>query len=586
MQDNHTLDRVENQAAHFTYQVLLKSLFKNNKFNLFMSILGALILSIAIIFSSWVVQQSIDYVMGDKSITFINLILSAIIVAILILIAGFCVYFFRTNFTVRAVQQYRELAVKIIIKKDIADFEKHNTSTYLSALTNDINMIKENYLDQIPIIIQILICSIGAVILMMYYNPILTIIALFISLIPTLASMRAGKTLETADLQVSNENSTYMEKLGDILNGFGVIKNSLSSESMSKNLENQNYALRNKLLKREKKLEKINYYAAMSGYISQFSVLLICVYFAVFKKSITAGTIVVFIRLMTYIIDPVTNLPEMFSKARASMGMIKKFSAILYTEEHPDICKKEKKTSFTNQLSINNVSYIYENSNEYALYNWNITFEKGKKYIIVGASGSGKSTLFHLLTNTYFPTKGDIFIDDVPTHHLEPNELYKIISIVYQQNFIFNDTILNNLTLYKNLSAQDIEEAIHRAALDEVIAKRGLDYLCGENGENLSGGECQRIAIARSYLCHTQILLFDEATSALDCHTAEKVMHNLLKYKNETVIAITHVLEHNILKDFDSIIAVNKGQIVETGNFEELIKKEGYFYSLYTTSTK
>lgn len=124
-----------------------------------------------------------------------------------------------------------------------------------------------------------------------------------------------------------------MGKLADILNGFGVIKSCMAGDGMEHALSTQNELLKDKLLFREKKLEKINYYAAVSGYITQFAVLLVCVYFAVFKKSISAGTIVVFTRLMNYIIDPVTNLPEMFSNVRASMGMMKKFAELLYSEE-------------------------------------------------------------------------------------------------------------------------------------------------------------------------------------------------------------------------------------------------------------
>lgn len=122
--------------------------------------------------------------------------------------------------------------------------------------------------------------------------------------------------------------------------------------------------------------------------------------------------------------------------------------------------------------------------------------------------------------------------------------------------------------------------------VNEVIEKRGLEYQCGENGENLSGGECQRIAIARSYLCGTPILLFDEATSALDYQTARKVMANLMMYKDETVIAITHTLEKEILAQCDLIVAVDKGKIIEKGGFNDLISRGGFFYSLYKNEIK
>ena len=143
---------------------------------------------------------------------------------------------------------------------------------------------------------------------------------------------------------------------------------------------------------------------------------------------------------------------------------------------------------------------------------------------------------------------------------------------------------MNNLTLFRDISFQELDTAIRRAALEDVIEKRGWDYICGEEGANLSGGECQRIAIARSYLCHTPVLLFDEATSALDRQTSSKVLKGLLLNTEETVIAITHVLDENVLMQCDAIIAVDKGRIAEMGSFSELMEQEGYFYSLFWAS--
>lgn len=168
------------QAVRLTYDALLRTLFHKNILNLIMSIVGALILSAAIIASSWLIQQSIDLVSGQGNIIFQFLIFTAVIIIMMISAAGLCVYYFRTGFTVRAVRQYREYAVRIILKKDIADFKRHTSASYLSAMTNDVNMIKANFLDQIPIIVQILICAAGAVALMLYYDPLLTVIALII----------------------------------------------------------------------------------------------------------------------------------------------------------------------------------------------------------------------------------------------------------------------------------------------------------------------------------------------------------------------------------------------------------------------
>lgn len=287
---------------------------------------------------------------------------------------------------------------------------------------------------------------------------------------------------------------------------------------------------------------------------------------------------------MNYIIDPVTNLPEMFSNVRASMGMMKKFAELLYSEEKETHDTQILNGNFHDSIVLKDVFYTYEDGKTNVLTNWNVRFKKGGKYVIVGASGSGKSTLFNLLTHTFSPTQGMILVDGVPLYDLDRESLYRIISIVYQKNYIFDDSILNNLTLFRDVSEQEIKDALHRADLENIIEKRGLDYICGEEGINLSGGECQRIAIARSYLCHTPVLLFDEATSALDKQTSANVLKELLSDPEETVIAITHVLDQYFLQQCDTVITVDNGHIAEMGSFEDLIRRKGYFYTLYTAS--
>ncbi len=146
------------------------------------------------------------------------------------------------------------------------------------------------------------------------------------------------------------------------------------------------------------------------------------------------------------------------------------------------------------------------------------------------------------------------------------------------------DTIYNNITLYKQFPEQDVLSAIKRAGLSELVHSHGKDYICGENGNALSGGEKQRISIARALLRKTTVLLMDEATAALDVITANEIMSSILSIEGLTSIVVTHRLDENVLKQYDSIIVLHNGRVEECGTFEKLLEKKGYFYSLYTVS--
>ena len=203
---------------------------------------------------------------------------------------------------------------------------------------------------------------------------------------------------------------------------------------------------------------------------------------------------------------------------------------------------------------------------------------------ILGPSGSGKTTLLNLLMQTYENYFGSIQYDGVELKRISSDSLLRAVSLVQQNVFVFNDTVYNNITLYKHFPEQDVMSAMEQAGLSEFVRSHGKDYVCGENGSALSGGEKQRISIARALLRKTKVLLMDEATAALDEITANEIMSSILSVEDLTSIVVTHKLDENVLKRYDRIIALHNGKVEECGTFEKLLEKKGYFYSLYTVS--
>lgn len=179
---------------------------------------------------------------------------------------------------------------------------------------------------------------------------------------------------------------------------------------------------------------------------------------------------------------------------------------------------------------------------------------------------------------------GRILYDNDEIRQISGQSLYDLVSLVQQNVFVFNSSIRENITMFNDFGENEVAKAIEMSGLSKFIEERGSDYMCGENGSGLSGGEKQRISIARSLLRHTQVLLVDEATSALDSETASHVTGSILNIKDITRIIVTHRLEESQLRKYDSIIAIKNGKIEEDGTFDELMKRKGYFYSLYNVS--
>ena len=303
--------------------------------------------------------------------------------------------------------------------------------------------------------------------------------------------------------------------------------------------------------------------------------------YLMYKKSITVGTAIIIIQLSTHIVGPVKLSISLINQIRSVAMIADKIEEIL--EDTHDDFENTKLENFSKSICIENLNFSYTEERK-ALDNINLTFDKNKKYAIVGESGSGKSTLIKLLIRYYNDYEGKISIDNLNIKNIYSSDLYKNISMIQQNIFMFDDSIKENIRLYSNHDDKDILDACKRSGLDKLLNKlpNGINSLVGENGNKLSGGEKQRIAIARALINNTQILILDESTSALDNETAYNLENSLLNLENLTLITVTHKLIKNILNRYDEIIVMKNGKIIEKGNFEDLINIKGYFYSLYT----
>ena len=550
------------------------------KYQFFCRIITISLVALASICFDFLMGFIVDIFASGDSDKFLIITISSISLIIVMFLTEYIDGLVMSSYIKNTVNYLRTDIFSKIINKDIKDFSLDNSGKYISILYNDLKIIEDNFFNNL---FQVISCFISFIISLVVLFSISPTIVIFISIFGVLGFIIPNALSKKLVIQ-KNEYSQNLEQVTsitkDLFSGFEVIKGFNISNKI-----NEIFKTASTNVETSKKK-----YSILEGIIRGFSLSFsVTIYLGVlllggylmYKKSITVGTAIIIIQLSTHIVGPVKLSISLINQIRSVAMIAYKIEEIL--EDTHDDFENIKLENFSKSICIENLNFSYTEERK-ALDNINLTFDKNKKYAIVGESGSGKSTLIKLLMRYYNDYEGKISIDNLNIKNIYSSDLYKNISMIQQNIFMFDDSIKENIRLYSNHDDKDILNACERSGLNKLINKlpHGINSLVGENGNKLSGGEKQRIAIARALINNTQILILDESTSALDNETAYNLENSLLNLENLTLITVTHKLIKNILNRYDEIIVMKNGKIIEKGNFEDLINIKGYFYSLYT----
>ena len=553
-------------------------LFYKNKMCFIASVIMTIVMSFLNLMISWLIQQIMDSMANQNMQAVVRCAWIAASVVIAYTVANAVYRAVYPRFLQRAMQQYRDYAFSRLTQKSLRSFSKEGTALYVSALTNDCTSIENNYLAATFTLIELLFCFLGALIMMLYYSPVMLVLAVALSFLPVAVSMTAGNRLTEQEKEISKKNERFVSIVNELLSGFPVIK-SFRAEAQASRLFSQRNEQAEEAKKNKRRTEQlISLLANDAGIIAQMGIFLAGAWLAISGKGVTAGVVIVFVQLMNYILNPISQVPLLWSNRKAAIALMEKLSDALSENVREE--GREKLNVFSEKIEVKDLTYGYEPESP-VLKDLDVQFDAGKSYAIVGGSGSGKSTLLNLLMGSSSNYQGEICIDSVSIKNIESESLYQLMTSVQQNVFVFNDTIRNNVTMFHEFSDKEVTLALERSGLSEFIEKRGEEFVCGENGANLSGGERQRISIARALLRKSPIILVDEATAALDAATARAVSFSILNLVGMTRIVVTHRLEEAILRRYDKILVMKNGTICEQGNFDTLMQQKGQFYSLF-----
>lgn len=556
----------------------IHQLYYKNRINFIVTIILTIAMSSLNLMISWLIQQIMDCTANQDMQALVRSAWIVIIVVVIYTIANVMYRAVYPRFLQRAMQQYRDYAFSRLTQKSLRSFSKEGTALYVSALTNDCTSIENNYLAATFTLIELLFCFLGALIMMLYYSPVMLVLAVALSFLPVAVSMTAGNRLTEQEKEISKKNERFVSIVNELLSGFPVIK-SFRAETQASRLFSKRNEQAEEAKKNKRRTEQlISLLANDAGIIAQMGIFLAGAWLAISGKGVTAGVVIVFVQLMNYILNPISQMPLLWSNRKAAIALMEKLSDALSENVREE--GREKLNGFSEKIEVKDLTYGYEPESP-VLKDLDVQFDAGKSYAIVGGSGSGKSTLLNLLMGSSSNYQGEICIDGVSIKNIESESLYQLMTSVQQNVFVFNDTIRNNVTMFHEFPDKEVTLALERSGLSEFIEKRGEDFVCGENGANLSGGERQRISIARALLRKSPILLVDEATAALDAATARAVSFSILNLVGMTRIVVTHRLEEAILRRYDKILVMKNGTICEQGNFDTLMQQKGQFYSLF-----
>ena len=527
-----------------------------------------------------IIQQIVDTAMNKDVNGFIDMIIFSII---FFMIMGINDYLNKTTqfiYIKKTLTDFKEDIFRGILRKNYKDFNSENTAEYISQLTNDINMVETKYLVPYLEMIGDVVIFVGTTALLLWINPWVTLVVCATSALLFLIPAILGAPTAKRQDDVSKQNSIFTTRIKDIFSGYEVIKSYNIVDNMTEEFLDENSTVENLKFK-SNHIQGISQALSMFlGVMSQISTIALGGYFLI-KGQLTVGTLFAVVQLANGICWPITWI---VSKVTLVKGMkevnFKLLSIINESKKKIDTVKLE---SFKKEIELKDITFAY-NEDRNALDGLSVSFEKDKKYAIVGRSGSGKSTLLKLLLGYYDDFDGEIALDGYNYDKLDKNSINNHMSIIHQNVYMFDKTLKENIILGKDFNDKVLEKALENSGVSEFlrVLPKGVDSEIGENGNNLSGGQKQRVAIARLLIQNTPILLLDEGTSALDSKTAFEIEDTLLNIEDLTVITVTHKLIDSILKRYDEIIVMDNGNVVEKGSFDELINNKKEFYDLYT----
>ena len=573
---------------------IFKRLYKNYTSKFISKIILAAFFSVIVAASTsataWLLDPAIEKIFINKDQTLIILIPLAIIIAFSA--KGVSLYFAKLimiNVSEEVKKMLQTDMLKSFIKADTEIIENKHSGKYISNLNFDVMQITRLLSEAYLSIFKDGLTLVGLLCVMFFQNWKLSLIAIIMIPLATITAKILGKRMGKVTTQAQEKSGDLNRYLIDLFKNHKIIK-IFQRENFEKSRSEK---FVNDLKEKSAKIAAV--YIRSTPIMEILTGILIAALIFYSGKLIISGELAInnffsFLAAMMLAYQPVKTLTKVNVAISQGFSAAERILPIIDIENEINLNEQgEKLTIEEGNIVLDNINFSYKSNPENkVLQNISVKFTGGKMTALVGHSGSGKSTLLNMIPRIYLPTSGNIYFDNQDISKLNLMSLRNQISIVDQNTTLFDDTIFNNIKYARpDANKEDILEAAKLSMCDEFInnLENGFETMIGENGVRLSGGEKQRLSIARAFLKNSRIILLDEATSSLDSDTEEKIQKALDKLTiNKTTIVIAHRL--STILNSDNIYVVDNGKIIDSGKHDELLDKSKIYKNYYQRQIK
>ena len=573
---------------------IFKRLYKNYTSKFISKIILAAFFSVIVAASTsttaWLLDPAIEKIFINKDQTLIILIPLAIIIAFSA--KGISLYYAKLimiNVSEEVKKMLQTDMLKSFIKADTEIIENKHSGKYISNLNFDVMQITKLLSEAYLSIFKDGLTLVGLLCVMFFQNWKLSLIAIIMIPLATITAKILGKRMGKVTTEAQEKSGDLNRYLIDLFKNHKIIK-IFQRENFEKSRSEK---FVNDLKEKSAKIAAV--YIRSAPIMEILTGIMIAALIFYSGKLIISGELAInnffsFLAAMMLAYQPVKTLTKVNVAISQGFSAAERILPIIDIENKINLNEQgEKLTIEEGNIVLDNINFSYKSNPENkVLQNISVKFTGGKMTALVGHSGSGKSTLLNMIPRIYLPTSGNIYFDNQDISKVNLMSLRNQISIVDQNTTLFDDTVFNNIKYARpDANKEDILEAAKLSMCDEFInnLENGFETMIGENGVKLSGGEKQRLSIARAFLKNSRIILLDEATSSLDSDTEEKIQKALDKLTiNKTTIVIAHRL--STILNSDNIYVVDNGKIIDSGKHDELLDKSKIYKNYYQRQIK